>query len=133
MRRLDAMEPYREALREIRRAVRQDPLMAAALNRSGLNSWRYLLASVDVPVEDEIGMVKVQGAAILFARVLDTWLDDEEEGRSRTMARLDRELDNGERVLRFAKDVSRLTAPIRSLAHAVFDRAPRMRRRERAA
>lgn len=133
MRRLDAMTPYRAALAEIRGAVRRDPLMAAGLNQSSLNSWRYLLASVGVPVEDDLGMVKVQGAALVFARTLDTWLDDEDEGLSRTMARLDQELNNGERVMRFAGDLRRVTSPFRAFARAVCDRAPRGRRRERAA
>jgi hypothetical protein len=132
MRRLDAMTPYKPALVEIRRAVRADPLMAAALNQAALNSWRYLLASVEVPVEDELGMLKIQGAVIVFARTADTWLDDRDESLAKTMATLDRELKNGERVLGFAEDARRLTAPLRSIAQAVFERAPRMRRRERA-
>jgi AcrR family transcriptional regulator len=132
MRRLDAMAPYKPALIEIRRAVRADPLMAAALNQSALNSWRYLLASVEVPVEDELGMLKIQGAVLVFARTADTWLDDRDESLAKTMATLDRELKNGERVLGFAEDARRLTAPLRSIAQALFERAPRMRRRERS-
>lgn len=134
MRRLDAMAPWRGALLEIRSAVRRDPLMAAALNSSALNSWRYLLGSVGIAVEDELGMVKVQGAVLVFARTLDAWLDDDEPGLDRTMARLDRELNTGERVLRIAEDVRRVTSPFRGLARAICERAPRgMRRRERAA
>lgn len=132
MRRLDAMEPYKPALIEIRRAVRADPLMAAALNQSALNSWRYLLGSVGVSVEDELGMLKIQGAVLVFARTADTWLDDQDPSLAKTMATLDRELKKGERVLGFAEDARRLTAPFRSLAQAFFERAPRMRRRERA-
>ncbi|MGL4438864.1 MAG: TetR/AcrR family transcriptional regulator, partial [Bosea sp. (in: a-proteobacteria)] len=49
-----------------------------------------------------------------------------------TMATLDKELKNGERILGFAEDARRLTAPFRSLAEAICERAPRMRRRERA-
>jgi AcrR family transcriptional regulator len=132
MRRLDAMAPYKAAMRDIRRAVSGDLAMAAALNQSALNSWRYLLASADIPVEDELGMLKIQGAVIVFARTMDAWLDDEDESQARTMAALDRELKNGERILGFAEDARRLTAPLRSLAQAVFERAPRMRRRERS-
>jgi AcrR family transcriptional regulator len=132
MRRIDAMAPYRSALTEIRRAVRRDPLMAAALNQSALNSWRYLLGSVGIPVEDELGMVRIQGAVLVFARTVDTWLDDNDDSLAKTMATLDRELKRGGRVLGMAEDVRRLTAPFRSLAQAICERAPRMRRRERA-
>lgn len=133
MRRLDAMTPYKAALAEIRSAVRGDPLMAAALNQSALNSWRYLLASVNVPVEDELGPVRVQGAVLVFARTADTWLDDDDPGLSRTMARLDRELDAGERILRVARDINRVAAPFRSFARALCSRSRAHRRRERAA
>lgn len=131
MRRIDAMAPYKAALTEIRRAIRRDPLAAAALNQSALNSWRYLLGSVGIPVEDELGMLKIQGAVIVFARTADTWLDDSDESMAKTMATLDKELKNGERILGVAEDARRLTAPLRSLAQAICERAPRMRRRER--
>ncbi len=132
MRRLDAMEPYRSALVEIRRAVGRDPVMAGALNQAALNSWRYLLASVGVPVEDELGMLKIQGAVIVFARTAETWLGDTDPGLARTMATLDRELKRGERVLSMAEDVRRVTAPLRSIAQAICERGSGMRRRERA-
>lgn len=131
MRRIDALTPYKTALVEIRRALRSDMISTAALNQSALNSWRYLLGSVGVPVEDQLGMLKVQGAVLVFARTVDAWLDDDDPGMARTMAALDRELKRGGRVLGFAEDLRRLTAPFRGLARAVCERAPRMRRRER--
>ncbi len=132
MRRIDAMAPYKPALVEIRRAMRRDLLSAAALNQSALNSWRYLLGSVGIPVEDSLGMLKIQGAVLVFARTADAWLDDADETMAKTMATLDKELKNGERVLGFAEDARRLTAPLQSLMQAICERAPRMRRRERA-
>jgi AcrR family transcriptional regulator len=132
MRRLDAMTPYKAGLFEVRRALRRDPLSLAALNQAALNNWRYLLGSAGVKVEDELGVVKIQGAAMVFARTVDTWLDETDPAMPKTMATLDRELKNGARVLGFADDVRRLTAPFRSLAQAICERAPRMRRRERA-
>lgn len=132
MRRLDAMAPYRQALRRIVPAVRRDPLALAALNRGAVNSWRYLLASIGIPTEDALGSVRVQGAVLLMARVSEVWLDDDEPELSRTMARLDRELKAAGRVMGYIEDVYRLTAPLRCLARAVCSgRRPRMRRRER--
>ncbi len=132
MRRLDAMAPYKPALREIRDAMRADLISAAALNQAALNSWRYLLGSVGIRVEDGLGMLKIQGAVLVFARAVDVWLDDEDPSMARTMATIDRELKRGGQVLRFAEDAGRLTAPLRGLASAIFSRAPRPRRRERA-
>src|SRR5919107_4155549 len=45
MRRLDAMMPYKAALRRIAWSVRFDPLSLTALNQTGLNSQRYMLAA----------------------------------------------------------------------------------------
>jgi hypothetical protein len=132
MRRLDALAPYKQALRRIMPALRRDPLTLAALNRGAVNSWRYMLASAGIPSEDELGALRVQGAVLLMARVGDVWLDDDEPELSRTMARLDRELKTAGRIMARIEDVHRLTAPLRGLARALCSgRRPRMRRRER--
>jgi hypothetical protein len=131
MRRLDAMMPYRTALRRISYALRQDPLALAALNREGVNSMRFLLASAGIATEGPLSHVKLQGAVIVFANTMQTWLDDEDPALARTMARLDRELRRGERVLEQAEDFRRLTAPLRALGQALVDGRDRMRRGSR--
>ncbi|MCO5091079.1 TetR/AcrR family transcriptional regulator [Bosea sp. (in: a-proteobacteria)] len=133
MRRLDAMAPYKAALRRIAPALRRDPLALAALNRGALNSWRYMLASAGIPTEDSLGAVRVQGAVLLMARVSEAWLHDDEPEQSKTMARLDRELKTAGRIMARVEDVHRLTAPFRGLARALCaGRPPKGRRRERA-
>ncbi|MGO4283759.1 TetR/AcrR family transcriptional regulator [Bosea sp. TAB14] len=133
MRRLDAMAPYKAALRRIVPVIRRDPLTLAALNRGAVNSWRYMLASVGIPTEDSLGALRVQGAVLLMARVSDTWLDDDEPELSKTMARLDRELKTAGRIMARVEDVHRLTAPFRGLARAICSGRPlKARRRERA-
>lgn len=133
MRRLDALAPYKDALRRIAPAIRRDPLTMAQLNRGAVNSWRYMLASAGIPTEDALGSVRVQGAVLLMARVSETWLDDDEPELSKTMARLDRELKTAGWVMSRVEDVHRLTAPLRCLARALCSgRRPHVRRRERA-
>jgi AcrR family transcriptional regulator len=121
MRRLDAMTPYKAALRRIVRALRFDPLSLAALNQAGLNSQRYMLAAAGISTEGPLGLLKVQGAVVVLANTLETWLEDDDPVLARTMARLDRELRRGERVLERAEDVRRLTAPFRALGQALID------------
>lgn len=133
MRRLDAMAPYKAALRKIAPVIRRDPLALAALNRGAVNSWRYMLASAGIPTEDALGHLRVQGAVLLMARVSETWLDDDEAELSKTMARLDRELKTAGRIMARVEDVHRLTAPFRGLARAICSGRPlKGRRRERA-
>jgi AcrR family transcriptional regulator len=129
MRRLDAMAPYKAALRRIIRALRLDPLSMAALNQSGLNSQRYMLASAGISTEGPLGLLKVQGAVIVLANTMDTWFEDDDPVQARTMARLDRELRRGERVIERAEDFRRLTAPFRALGLALLDSRGRPRRR----
>jgi hypothetical protein len=62
---------------------------------------------------------------------MQTWLEDDDPALARTMARLDRELRRGERVLEQAEDFRRLTAPLRALGQAIVDGRNRMRRGSR--
>ncbi|GHE70303.1 hypothetical protein GCM10019059_32510 [Camelimonas fluminis] len=123
MMRLDHMAPYRAGLRAIYAGVRREPLTIAALNKAAQNSWRFMLTAAGINVEGPMGALRVQGAALLFARTVETWLHDDDPGQAKTLARLDRELDRGGRALALANDAWRLTSPLRRLACAVLDRS----------
>lgn len=136
MRRLDAMAPWRAGVRSIARWARHEPLAAAALNREAVNSMRFMLESAGVSTEGAVGALKTQGLVIAFARVLDVWFDDEEDGAPATMAALDRELARGETLVGRIEDLHRMTRPLRALAQAVvnapFQRARRQGRADEA-
>lgn len=129
MRRLDAMTPYRDALRRIAWAMRGDLTSLAALNRMALNSARYMLAAAGVPTEGPLGTVKLQGFVLMQANVIQTWFEDDDPTFAKTMAQLDRELGRGERIMERAEDVRRLTAPLRAFGQALMDGRDRMKRR----
>lgn len=128
MRRIDALTPYKAALKRINIAVRRDPLTLAALNQVALNSQRFMLAAANIPTEDQLGMLRLQGAVLVFANVMETWYDDDSPDLARTMARLDRELKRGERVMERAGDAQRVLAPFKALADALLDGGRRLRR-----
>jgi AcrR family transcriptional regulator len=128
MRRLDALQPYKVALKSISKAARQDPLMLAAINQLALNSWRYMLAAANIETEDELGLVRIQGAALVFVRTLETWFEDDDADLSRTMARLDKELGTGEKIMGRFEDVRRLLAPFRGFMRAAMETGARKRR-----
>jgi hypothetical protein len=131
MRRLDALAPYKRALKRVSQGMRGDPMALAAMNQLALNSQRYMLAAAGISTEDALGFLKLQGAVIIHANTLETWFDDDDPALARTMARLDREIRRGERVMERADDVRRLTAPFRALGQALFDRRRRRTRRPR--
>ncbi|GJE40628.1 TetR/AcrR family transcriptional regulator [Methylobacterium persicinum] len=130
MRRLDAMTPYKVALRRISYSLRGDPFSLLALNGVMLNSHRYMLAAAGIDTEGPLGQLKLQGVVIAFARVTQVWLDDEDPALARTMARLDKEIRNGERFMERAEDVRRLTAPLRAIGRSLLDRRSRSDRDE---
>ncbi len=132
IRRFDALLPYRAGLKSIHAAFSGDPLGLLALNGQALNSWRYLLASAGVDTEGPLGLVKLQGAILVFARVFPVFLRDEDEGLPKTMAALDRELSRGEWVLRRAEGIDRLMAPFRGFCRATRE-ARHHRRRDKTA
>ena len=129
MRRFDALAPYKPALRRIVFAMRGDVAALPALNRMALNSARYMLAAAGVPTEGPLGAVKLQGFVLAMANVSEAWFDDDDPTLAKTMARLDRELGRGERILERADDLRRLTAPLRAFGQALMDGRDRMRRR----
>ncbi len=129
MRRIDALTPYKAALRNISSAVKRDALTLLALNQASLNSMRFMLEAAGIDAEGPLGTIKLQGAVIAFARTLDTWFDDDDPGLAKTLARLDRELGRGERFLGYAEDAYRLSAPFRALARAAWAGPGEFRRR----
>ena len=123
MRRLEALAPYKEAVRSVMRSARRNPGLALALNAMAVRSQSWMLEAAGIGAHGPRGALRAQGAALMFARVLSVWVDDEEEGLDRTMAALDRGLASAERWEGFIGDLCALPACIL--------RGPRRRRRHR--
>jgi len=123
MRRLEAMTPYKEAVRSMLRSARRNPGLALALNAMAVRSQHWMLEAAGISASGPKGALRAQGAALMFARVLGVWLRDEDEGLDRTMAALDRGLASAERWDGFVGDL--LCIPKCIL------RGPRRRRRYR--
>lgn len=115
LRRLDAMAPYRAGFKSIRQWARHDPLAATALNRVVINSMRFMLEAAHLDSEGPVGALKLQGLALAWARILDVWFDDEDEGLGATLAVLDRELSRGARLVGYAQDLNHLAQPLASI------------------
>jgi AcrR family transcriptional regulator len=105
MRRLETMAPYKEAVRSMLRSVRRDPPLGLALNALAVRSQRWMLEAAGINAAGPRGAMRAQGAALLFARVLDVWLHDDDPAMDRTMAALDRGLAGAERWDGFVGDL----------------------------
>jgi AcrR family transcriptional regulator len=121
MRRLEALAPYKDAVRSILRSARRNPGLALALNAMAVRSHTWMLEAAGIGASGPRGALRTQGAALMFARVLSVWIDDDEEGLDRTMAALDRGLASAARWAGFLDDLC-------SIPKCVM-RGPRRRRR----
>jgi len=122
MRRLEALAPYKEAVRSVMRSARCNPGLAFALNAMAFRSQRWMLEAAGISASGPRGALHAQGAALMFARVLAVWVDDEEPGLDRTMAALDRGLASAARWAGFLDDLCAIPCALRG---------PRRRRRAR--
>jgi AcrR family transcriptional regulator len=132
MRRLEAMAPYREGLREASAWLRRNPSSAFAINQVVTNSMRFMLEAAGIEVDGgAAGAIKLQGLAFAWARIVGVWLQDDDPSLSKTMAELDRELTRGERAVGGVDRLNELMSPFRAIAHAAFDARRRARERRR--
>jgi AcrR family transcriptional regulator len=105
MRRLEVLAPHKAAIASLMESTRRNPGLALALNGMGLRSQRWMLTAAGIGTHGPRGLLRVQGAALLFAQVLAVWVDDNEPGLDRTMATLDRGLASAERWSGFIDDL----------------------------
>jgi AcrR family transcriptional regulator len=123
MRRVEALGPYKEGIRSLMRSARRNPGLAFALNCMSVRSQSWMLEAAGISASGPRGALRAQGAALMFARVVGVWLDDEEENLDRTMAALDRGLSSAARWDGFIGDLCAIPCALRG---------PLRRRRRRA-
>src|SRR5665213_4473809 len=129
MRRLEALAPYKEAVRSLLRSARRNPGLALALNAMAVRSQAWMLEAAGIGASGPRGALRAQGGALMFARVLKVWFDAEDDEKAadrandRVMAALNRGLASAERWDGFVGDLCALPGCLM--------RGPRRRRRYR--
>jgi AcrR family transcriptional regulator len=113
MRRLEALAPYKEAVHSLLRSARRNPGLALALNAMAVRSQQWMLEAAGIGAHGPRGALRAQGAALMFARVLSVWFDDDEPGMDRAMAALGRGLASAERWDGFVGDLCAIPCAIR--------------------
>ena len=107
MRRFDAMAPYQEGLRALAREAAGDlELIAAGLcNLDRLSRWLLDAAETgDGPAMSAIARKILAG---IYARVFRVWLDDDTPDLARTVAELDRRLQQAESLAHWTRGFRR--------------------------
>lgn len=128
MRRLDILEPHKEAVRSLLRSAACNPGLALALNGLAVQSQQWMLTAAGIGASGPKGLLRAQGLALMFANVLRTWIDDDDQGHARTLAALDRELARGQRFAGLLDELCRI--PERAREFAQRSRKARRRGRE---
>src|SRR5581483_4229193 len=105
MRRLEALTPHKAAIKSLVRSISRNPGLAMALNGLGIRSQLWMMTAAGIKTTGPKGMVRAQALNLLFARVVCTWVNDDDPGLARTMAALDRELARGARWSGFLDDL----------------------------
>ncbi len=125
MRRLELLEPHKAAVRNIVKDPADGAADWANLSAALIDSQRWTLAAAGIEEAGRREAVKRQGLAMVMARTLMVWADDDDPGLAKTMAALDRSLRDG------AKWLERLDAPLAmgqafaNLALAILQRRSR--------
>lgn len=101
MLRFDAMAPYKPALRNIARDIARDPVSAASLWRTGVQSLGWMMEAAGIDASGLAGALKLRGLALVWGAAFRVWLEDGED-QSKTMAELDRRLRQGEDLMEAA-------------------------------
>lgn len=105
MRRLDVLAPHKAAIKSLIKSSSRNPALAMALNGLGVKSQAWMMSAAGINVRGPKGAIRAQGLNLLFARVVCTWVNDDDPGHARTMAALDRELARGARFAGFLDDL----------------------------
>lgn len=98
MRRFDALRPYREGLAAVAReggGVGVGDAICGAQRM--LRSLAWMLEAAGIGTGGWAGACRVKGLAVVYAATFSTWLRDESEDMSKTMAALDKNLGRAER------------------------------------
>jgi AcrR family transcriptional regulator len=112
MRRIEALAPHKAAVRSLARSAARNPGLAFALNGLSVRSQQWMLTAADISASGPKGMLRAQGLAVLFASVLRTFVDDDDDGHAKTMAALDRALARGQRWSGFLDDLCAIPARV---------------------
>lgn len=101
MRRLDALERHKLAVRSILRDVACDPAEAVALGLCAApRSLVWMLEAAGLESTGLRGRLRLKGLGLIYAQALQTWLSDDSADLAKTMATLDRALQRAAAIWR---------------------------------
>jgi ubiquinone biosynthesis protein COQ9 len=120
MARFDAMAPYKATVQAMSKAARRDPGLAAFFLVSVSKSMGLMVSCAGVDTSGIVGVARVKALCGLYLNVASTWLSDDSEDLSKTMAALDKALARADR---WDHQLGRFRKPREKPAGAAQDQA----------
>ena len=99
MRRFDALQPYREAVRALTRCGAADPIELGCGVAHLARSMNWALDAAGVSPRGLFGCLRIKGLSAIYLLTLKTWLDDDSDDMGKTMASLDRHLGRADALM----------------------------------
>ena len=98
MTRFDLLTPYREGIAAVMLGNLCAPLAMLSQLFTLHNSMAMMLEAADISSSGPFGRLRIKGLMGVYMSVFRTWLKDDTQDSSKTMAALDRALDNAEKI-----------------------------------
>jgi ubiquinone biosynthesis protein COQ9 len=111
MRRFDVLQDHRDGIVALIRAAMRDPAAAACAAARAGRSMRLMLEVCGISADGPFGMLRVKGLALVYARTLRAWIDDDSPDMAKTMSTLDTALSRGARIMERLTPSRRRAAP----------------------
>ena len=100
LQRFDALKSYKPGLSRLAEDMKHDPALGSLLLMLLPRSMVWMFEAARIPLSGWTAPLKIAGLTGLYLRALKTWLRDESEDSSKTMAELDRLLKEAESYVR---------------------------------
>ncbi|MBM3516379.1 MAG: helix-turn-helix transcriptional regulator [Alphaproteobacteria bacterium] len=100
MRRFEALNPHKAAVRAIVRDLAREPVRLACRGPRLCRAMALALEAADIGTSGPRGVARIKGLALVYLDTLRVWLGDDTGGMEKTMAALDRRLRQAESLER---------------------------------
>ena len=98
MLRLEFMQPYRNALKNIKNSFKSDPLVAKSVAKNVMNSLDFYLELTNAYNDSFLDIFKKKSIFLIYSYIFMIWLEDDSDELSKTMSELDRLLTFSEKI-----------------------------------
>ena len=98
MLRLEFMQPYRNALKNINNSFKLDPLVAKSVAKNVMNSLDFYLELTNAFNDTFLDIFKKKSIFLIYSYIFMIWLEDDSDELSKTMSELDKLLTFSEKI-----------------------------------